>query len=125
MTTPNIKKISPNEIVISSKGDMFKNQGGYVYSTYGENLVFISTTMYCMKIGQLVYVIKDGKAACAIITKRIRRDLPPNHPKLMRLTLFHSFIDFVSCNHGRPLEYEVTYNDNTREIISGDQLEMY
>jgi len=80
-----------------------------------------------MKIGQLVYVVKDGKAVCATITnrKRILRKIPPNHPNIMRLTVVRTFIDLVSCNQGRPLEYEVTYNDNTSEIVQRVQLEIY
>jgi hypothetical protein len=72
-----------------------------------------------MKIGQLVYVVKDGKAICAIITnrKRIKRANPNIR------TLFTYFSNTISCK--LPLEYEVTYNDNTREIVQREQLEIY
>ena len=70
-----------------------------------------------MKIGQLVYVVKDGKAICAIITNRKRRRRPNIR------TLFTYFSNTISCK--LPLEYEVTYNDNTREIVQREQLEIY
>lgn len=74
-----------------------------------------------MKKGQLVYVIKDGKATRAIITnsKRRKRELPTN--KIKRLIAY--FVNSISCN--LPLEYEVTYNDNTRDTVHREQLEQY
>ena len=78
-----------------------------------------------MKIGQLVYVIKDGQATRAIITnrKRIKREILHNHPNFIRLTFFTYFVNSISCK--LPLEYEVTYNDNTRETVQRKQLEIY
>lgn len=78
-----------------------------------------------MKIGQLVYVIKDGQATCAIITnrKRIKREILQNHPNFFRLRLFTYFVNSISCK--LPLEYEVMYNDNTRETVQREQLEKY
>lgn len=78
-----------------------------------------------MKIGQLVYVIKDGQATCAIITnrKRIKREILQNHPNFFRLRLFTYFVNSISCK--LPLEYEVMYNDNTRETVQREQLETY
>jgi hypothetical protein len=67
-----------------------------------------------MKIGQLVYVVKDGKAICAIITNRKR---------IKRMTHFTYFSNTISCKLS--LEYEVTYNDNTRETVQREQLEIY
>ena len=74
-----------------------------------------------MKKGQIVYVIKDGKATRAIITnnKRRERELPTT--KFRRLIAY--FVNSISCN--LPLEYEVMYNDNTRETVKREQLEQY
>jgi hypothetical protein len=73
-----------------------------------------------MKIGQVVYVIKDGKATHAIITNVKQVELPADN--FIRRTIAR-LINKISCNRGRT--YEVTYNDNTRETVQREQLEMY
>jgi len=76
-----------------------------------------------MRIGQLVYVVKDGKVQSAIITniKSIKREMHTNHTNV--ITFFTYFVKSISCK--LHLEYEVTYNDKTRETVQREQLEIY
>lgn len=78
-----------------------------------------------MKIGQLVYVIKDGKATRAVITNRtrIKREIPTVHKNFLRLSIMTYFINTISCK--LPLEYEIMYTNNIREIVPREQLEMF
>ena len=76
-----------------------------------------------MKIGQLVYVVKDGKATIAIITNRRRRKRITDYPKFTGHSILSYFLATISCNS--PLRYEIMYNDNTRENVPREQLEMY
>ena len=88
---------------------------------YGEKVVYnyLKYTDY-MKIGQVVYVITDGKATHAIITNIKQVELPSEN-FIRRMVV--RVINKISCNRGRT--YEVTYNDNTRETVQREQLEIY
>ena len=73
-----------------------------------------------MKIGQVVYVIKDGKVTHAVIINIKQVELPSEN--FIRRTLVR-VINKISCNRGR--NYEIQYNDNTRETVQREQLEIY
>jgi len=83
-----------------------------------------------MKIGQHVFVIKNRLIIHAVITNKQHTQRKPVESELSvgqpyKNSVFRCVIDILSCQQYQPFEYEVMYNDNTREIIQETQLEKY
>ena len=71
-----------------------------------------------MKIGQKVFVIKVTKSAYAAKKAIITKKIPI-------VSMNKRWLHSMSCYKFCPFNYEVLYNNNTREVVPSNRLEYY